>query len=267
MPKINGTFLQLHKKTNTYPPPEYYNTLEFGETISLADCVDKGNSAGTVSYKFSSIDEVRRLIGTADPQNKLFLVESNSAHHMSAFLVQRAFDGMERDSEGKITGALVVNFDQHEDHGKPNSEFYCGSWGGHVNSDYLVVGLFSRQEAHLYNYGANGYKNFPLKKCTDIYKSYSKIYVTVDMDVLNGGKSRRTNWKHGAMSKDILLRLLNDLPGDKLVAADVTGFPPYIQNEGTRNESLGELNTYLSDITETAETLCRLMGIQPYTDN
>lgn len=254
MSKINGTFLKLHDQVGKFPP-QYYNTIEFGRTIPLVDYVDEGCSESSRTYIFSCYDKIRSCIGAIDPANKeLFFVESNSAHHLSAFLAQSAFNNMPKDDKGKMPGALVVNFDQHDDHGTPGSKLFCGNWSGHVSCDYLVVGLKNKTEAHFYKYGERKYTIYTLEKYKDLFENYEQIYVTVDMDVLTNGVSKRTNWGPGDMTKEKLIELLSDLPGDKLAAADITGFPP------SKNGNADELASYINDITKTAETLCKIMG-------
>lgn len=260
MSKINGTFLKLHDQVGKFPP-QYYNTNEFDRTISLVDCVTEGCSERSDTYKFSSDDEIRSRIGAIDPADKeLFFVESNSAHHLSAFLAQSAIDNMPKDDDGKTPGALVVNFDQHDDHGTPGSKLFCGNWSGHVSCDYLVIGLKNKTEAHFYKYGESKYTVYTLEQYKDLFEDYEQIYVTVDMDVLTNGASKRTNWGAGDMTKEKLIELLSDLPGDKLVAADITGFPP------NKNGDADELASYINDITDTAKALCNIMG-RPLTSD
>lgn len=261
MSKINGTFLQVHRQTGNFPPP-YYNPLEFDRRIFLADCAKKGAPYSTDSYDFSSQVEVLRRIGNIDPLKELFFVESSCAHHLSCFLAQSTFTRLKKEGAEKNPKQLVVNFDQHLDHGLPFGRFYCGSWGSYVNCDYLVVGVSDGSEAFLYPCGSSTAQKYSVKKLMDIraiYEQYEQIYVTVDTDVLKGGGSKRTNWPHGAMPKEILLLLLNAVPGKKIAAADITGFPPNIKDEDERNKNINELNSYIRDITKIARVLCDLM--------
>ena len=269
LPKINGTFLQVHPRIGKFPPP-YYNTLEFDRRIFLADCAKEGAPYATDSYEFLSKAEVCRRIGTIDPLKELFFVESNCAHHLSCFLSQSAFVRSKKEGEEKTPKHLVVNFDQHSDHGLPFGRFYCGSWGGYVGCDYFVAGVSKGTEAVLYHCGsgtAEKYRLNDLSAIRAIYDGYEQIYVTVDTDVLVGGENKRTNWPHGDMTKDILFLLLNAVPGKKIAAADITGFPPNIKDEDERNKSIGKLDSYINDIAETAKVLCDLMDRPLYLSN
>ena len=264
MSTINGTFLSLHSCNPNLS--RYYNTLKFNRRICLADCLDGGRPPYSESYKFLDSDEAVRRIGEVNPLEELFFVESNSAHHISRYLAIHAYDSFTEENGGKRPeNFLVLNFDQHEDHGTPAGRFYCGSWGGYVaadlSCDYLVIGVSKGMEAFLYPYD-NGKETYSLKEpevLEEIYSQYDRIYVTVDMDVLTGGKSKRTNWGHGYIDQSILNILLKMIPSEKIISADITGFPPK-PIEHAEDVDVEEINSYFQDITEIAKTLTGLMG-------
>lgn len=300
MARINGTYVSLHEACDDYP--FYKGNLEFNGTLCLADYFEKVGSYDTSdTYQFRGITytnkelsapkipETEALLAGIIPDKALLFTESNSAHHLTYFYVKEAarhlLDG------DKL---LVVNFDQHEDTGGNDSIFYCGSWGGNricnaVGCDYLVVGpkyvdrtvfgnlkeYFEYKEQNAKKtkpaYAANLYtRDGGVIDCAatamqDLYARYDKIYVTVDMDVLTCGSDvTRTNWGSGNMTLEQLGEHLAELPGNKLIAADITGFPPVNSEKYECGHDL--LNSYINDIRDTSVALCNLMGIPPFID-
>lgn len=274
MAKINGTYVSLHEACDDYP--YYKGNLEFNDTLCLADYFEKAGSLDrSDTYQFRGIDftnkeasaskipETEALFAGRIPDKALLFTESNSAHHLTYFYVKKAARHLLNGDK-----LLVVNFDQHEDTGGNDSIFYCGSWGGNricntVGCDYLVVGK-DMGTAKLYTGEGHG-TSYPTDSLTSIYEKYNKIYVTVDMDVLTCGSDvKRTNWSSGNMTLEQLGERLAELPANKLIAADITGFPPVNSEKYERGHEL--LNSYINDIRDTSVALCNLMGIPPFID-
>lgn len=272
MPKINGTFICLHSCNSDLSP--YYNPLEFTERLCLADCFNGGRPPASDTYLITNQAEIERRFGKIDTCKKLFFTESNSAHHISYFIAKRVFDQLcVCETSAKY---LVINFDQHQDNGTMKGDFFCGSWGSRVtgllHADYFIIGEKTRVDSHLFhsdpsvkalNYTSSNRSEF--EKIITKINEYDKIYVTVDMDVLTDkdDKIQRTNWKHGNIKTDVLLGMLERLPAEKIVAADITGFPPkhMLSGESVPMSKKGELDSYILDIEAIAQALCNTMGI------
>lgn len=268
--KINGTYFSLHRQIGRFLYPYYKEGLEFREEIKLADYFSKpAPYCDSLSYSLTGpkteaelIEDMERLLTDRVPDKSLFFNESNSAHHLTYFLANEA---ARRLGSAKL---LVINFDQHMDFGTPAGRFFCGSWGSRIcNSgcDYMVVGCNRRVTS--FKAGETSGKAYELAQLSDcIAKRHSdcaKIYVTVDMDVLeNPASPKRTNWNPGCLERDTLTRLLTSLPADKITAADITGFPPVDTNSAA--DELEKLKPYADDILRTAEILCGLMNIEQY---
>ena len=300
MAKINGTYLSLHENSDNYP--YYKGNLEFRDTLCLAGHFIKNGSidkSDTYDFKILPNDEdnkpdkqkarIEAVVCGMLPDKTLFFTESNSAHHMTYFYVKEAAKRVA--PEEKL---LVVNFDQHEDTGSPNAYFYCGSWGG-ANScsaarcDYLIVGQTYAERTNFSNpaeyleykrqtagqpkpaYMAKLFsRDGSVKRCaaenlSEVYARYNKIYVTVDMDVLTCGEDlKRTNWGSGNLVTDALRAHLAEIPDNKLIAADITGFPPV---DSYKLENYRELiDSYIDDIRDVSAVLCERMGIPPVVE-
>lgn len=256
MRKINGTFICLHSCNLRISA--YYNTLDFGRKLCLAECFNGGNPPWSDSYRLTKRSELNQRLETVSTQKELFFIESNSAHQLSKFLVERAYDEQAKSGER----FLVVNFDQHTDYGNPESELFCGNWGAHVCAnlacDYLIIGRKGKMDALYYPYEGKPVSyslNDDLDRLGELYSGYDQIYVTVDMDVLTGKTAKRTNWPCGDMTQPELEGLLRMLPPEKIIAADIAGFPP--KADAADRE---ELDGYLSDLEEVAGILNGLMG-------
>jgi len=276
MPKINGTFICLHSCNSALSP--YYNPLEYGERLCLADCFDGGRPPSSETYSITNQSKLERSFSQIDAQKKLFFTESNSAHHVSYFIAMRVLQKL-RESETAPQKYLVVNFDQHQDHGTMKADLFCGNWGcrvtDHLQTDYFIIGEKTRIDSHLYHHEPSEKTlNYTSSNPSDLEKimlkinEYDKIYVTVDMDVLNAPDDtiQRTNWKRGSLEKNKLLDLLAHLPAEKIAAADITGFPPKYMLSGAPvpMSKKDRLDAYIKDIEEVASVLCRSMNI-PYT--
>ncbi|MCM1308896.1 MAG: hypothetical protein NC223_09895 [Butyrivibrio sp.] len=289
MAKINGTYVSLHEEGGG--SPYYTEGLEFEHTLCLADCFEKtGGLDQSDTYQFKGIPfenkeaseakmrETEALFDGKIPAKTLLFTESNSAHHLTYFYVKEAKKSLSDNDK-----LLVINFDQHLDTGSSDSAFYCGSWGGNricqaVGCDYLAVGPkyigrtdfgslaeyfeYKKQNAgkpaHPYAvklYTSDGsVVSCEAASPQSLYDRYDKIYVTVDMDVLTCGEDlKRTNWGSGNMSLNQLKSLLSELPANKLIAADITGFPPVNSEKAENFKEL--LSSYIDEIRELSEIL------------
>lgn len=275
MSKVNGIFICLHSCNSEMSP--YYNTLEYDERLCLADCFDGGRPPSSNTYSIINQDKIERSFNGINAQKKLFFTESNSAHHISYFIAKRVFEQL-RKEEVAPQKYLVVNFDQHQDYGSMRGEFFCGSWGcrvtGSIQADYFIIGEKTKIDSHLYHsdpkektLAYDSSKDSDLENILSKINEYDKIYVTVDMDVLTFSDNmiQRTNWKQGKLQLEILNNLLSKLPNEKIVAADITGFPPKQMLSGSLVPiaKKGVLDSYIQDIQTVAQVLCNKMSI-PY---
>lgn len=271
MPRINGTYLALHRQVGRFRYPYYKGGLEFRETMNLSENFTKQDPQSSETYRLTSprgetesvlMEKIQRHFAGLVPDKALFFTESNSAHHITYFLAGETANRL-----GKDVKLLVINFDQHEDHGISPNCFYCGNWGSYTVKetccDYLVVG--PRGKITSYKFREPGCETYELsvaglQRCLrERHSNCQQYYVTVDMDILENDKDTpRTNWKPGQVSCETLNELLNSLPADKVTAADITGFPPVGPN--VSDEYLQGLIPYTQDIETIAATLCGLMG-------
>lgn len=273
MTKMNGTYFALHKQAGWFPYPYCKGNLTFREEENLSGRLSKLAPYGSSDTYFLTgggkeetlIARMEEWLQDKVPEKSLFFTESNSAHHMTYFLA-----GERAEQLGEGEKLLVINFDQHEDHGFSARTFFCGNWGSHImrraNCDYVVVGASNRITS--FKAGMPGCQKYGLNQLAECleqrHKDCSRIYVTVDMDVLKNDMAlKRTNRNSGVMSFDVLRALLNSLPGEKITAADITGFPPVTPNY-PKNNKMYCFAPYILDIKHTAEILCRLMGIAAY---
>lgn len=271
MPKINGTYLALHRQVGRFRYPYYKGGLEFRETMNLSENFTKQDPQSSETYHLTSprggtepelMEEIQGHFAGLVPDKALFFTESNSAHHITYFLAGETAKRL-----GKDVKLLVINFDQHEDHGTSSGAFFCGSWGSYIvdasRCDYLVVG--PRGKITSYKFGEPGCETYKLsvddlQRCLrERHSDCQQYYVTVDMDILENDKRiPRTNWGPGQVSCEALNELLNSLPAGKVTVADITGFPPVGSN--VSDEYLQGLIPYTRDIGTIAATLCGLMG-------
>lgn len=289
MAKINGIYYALHEQIGRFVYPYYKGGLEFRETVSLADAVKKNGSNDTSeTYDIMGLvaekdaETVKAKKGAFEkrfenifPSKPLLLTESNSAHHLTYFYVKEIAKQLKKSGDHKL---LVINFDQHEDYGSTGAEFFCGSWGSRIVADipcdYIAVGVGEKGKISSWKHDVSGVSKVEFlpeepgespadrlaKILSERHGDCEKIYVTVDMDVLTcSGTLKRTNWGSGKLTMSELKDCLEILPEDKMVAADITGFPPVDRTK--LDEQLDLLNSYTENIKETAEVLCRKLGI------
>ncbi|MDE6699234.1 MAG: hypothetical protein K2J91_07150 [Lachnospiraceae bacterium] len=278
MPKINGTYVSLHKQTGRFPYPYYKGGLEFKNNEYYDFLIKNYFDDSPESYEIKGLaktagpNEIKEYIAEIETKFKdkiteksLMFTESNSAHHMTYFYVKELAGRL-----GEGEKLLIINFDQHKDYGSPNGKFFCGSWGSYISSaigcDYVVVG--AGKNGGIISIKSDGTeREYPveeLDKCLrERHSDCTKIYVTVDMDILTNSISlKRTNWGSGKMPPLYLRNILKTLPAEKIISADITGFPPV--NSQKLDNNLELLNSYVDDIRVIAELLCSLMGIAPY---
>ncbi len=294
MAKINGTYYALHQQIGRFVYPYYKGALEFRETVNLAEDVKKTGSNDTPdTYDIketymernpgvlkAKIEAFEGKFENKIPYRSLLLTESNSAHHLTYFYVKEIAKQLKKSGDHKL---LIINFDQHEDYGSVEGRFFCGSWGSRIvadiQCDYIAVGVGPKGEISSWRFDRNSgelsvdrLKESPAegpeessvarlaRLLAERHSDCDKIYVTVDMDVLTcTGDLKRTNWGSGNLKMVELKDYLESLPEDKMVAADITGFPPV---DATKLDGQSELlNSYTENIKETAEILCRKLGI------
>ncbi|MCH5273427.1 MAG: arginase family protein [Lachnospiraceae bacterium] len=260
-------FISLHTldAPKYYHPDTFTNQFSPGNIIYLGNSVTGGNPPFSDSYVIPNETDVQTAFNGVDPLSKLFFVESNSAHHITKFIVQRTYARLI--SQGKINAGkkiLVVNFDQHEDFEGANGKLLCSNWGAHLCSetseaDYMAIGLSQNRRVIFWeNCGTEVTRrtiNEADTSLTGIYDKYDAIYVTVDMDVLVGENATRTNWRDGFMPLDELTALLNALPAGKIFAADITGFPPLQAKKSTIPFNDNILDSHITDITTVKSIL------------
>ena len=283
MCEIEGTFIALHNCKNIEErkecttckgkneTKEYYNEFKYSNILCLADCRKKGSSCFNGGYEFELLNKEAHdenkfrtdlnafekvFCSRINNQNHLFFIESNAAHHLSYFLAKKYLNLEENPSTSRKK--LVINFDRHTDTNASNyaKALACGNWGYWLyelyNCDYLAIGAPGESTKNSFDHGflyiKDGNKN---DKYDTTYKEYEKLYVTVDMDVLkNESNIQRTNWEGGGKVDFESLKIyLNKLPHGKIVAADITGFPPYVNNEDAI------LSRYTNDIKQIADIL------------
>lgn len=155
MANINGIYFfleqQLEQMSNVLQKvscyPYYKAGLEFDKKESLMEYFEKkGNKGDSESYLFKAPEsvelksEVERYVLGKIGDKSLFFNESNSAHHLTYFLVNAvARKSTEHPDFEKI---LVINFDQHEDFGGLG-KLFCGNWGSQLHAlgcGYMAVG-------------------------------------------------------------------------------------------------------------------------------
>ena len=239
--------------------PYYLGDIKTLDTqlIDTSDCWHNGDPSRSDSYILKNEANPMQSIEISEKQ--IFFVTSNSAHHMSHYLASCAFKNVEA-----TASKLVLNFDQHEDHGSETDtkKMLCSNWGGYTkgyNSHYAVVGRPMNGKPMFYLYGDTKEKFDSFNELKVSFNRYSHIYVTIDMDILtnNSRESKRTNWNEGCASKKDLIEWINSLP-PKIISADITGFPPQARSaSASTNEE--DLNAYIADIHDVAKALEAIM--------
>ena len=102
-------------------------------TISLHKLCTGGSASYPHSYNFLNENEIMLALDPIDSLHSVVINESSCAHHLSYFLIRKAYraliESKQADERSKI---LVINFDQHEDFGKYTDVFFCGNWGSRI---------------------------------------------------------------------------------------------------------------------------------------
>lgn len=259
-------FISVNSEKGFAPNRYYKKGLEIEAEIPLYSLLCSGCPFSRDSYRLIS----RCIPLTESPASKtiesavhkspvtknLFFVESNCAHNISYFTASIAAASLKAGQK-----LLIINFDQHSDHGKATDELLCSNWGGFARNDltcdYLVIGepsYFPKGVCSFYN--ADGIrKEVPVKSTADLLKQYDAYYVTVDMDILKNGTGlpQRTNWNDGILLKENLMEYMDIIPEGKVISADITGLPPYKTAEIDESEKY--FTQYIADINEIAEKL------------
>lgn len=248
------------KRKSAYLKPDFRD-----KTVSLKKNCTGGSAALPNSYNFLNEREIMMKLDPIDSLHCVVINESNCAHHLSYFLISKAYrallESKQADDRSRI---LVVNFDQHEDFGNYTDVFFCGNWGSRIfeekGFDFMSVGCFEndRVYARLWRhnespeaFGLDSFEDF-----NKIYEYYDKIYVSVDMDVLTGSyKCLRTNRTNGELTANRLRALLRKIPTHKLFAADITGLPPIGEKTANRRSGSDDFESYIFDIRSAADML------------
>ena len=253
----NGAFIKVAKQEKD--ARKYFHKAGIVDltqitTIDLSEFIKEDfnkSAAQTKVYTIKKDDE--SIIGklnesSTKPKKPLYLVESNSAHHISYFLAKKAFG----EPNGKTR--LVINFDQHEDYGN-NSVFNCGTWGSHLKvkyqADYFVYGLKQGNGIVCKLNNNSEHK----KDVAELLNGYAEIYITIDMDVFAGTQNQqRTNWPNGNVKSICeVINLINSLKKEKIIAADIHGLP--VATELSLKRVPKEVTQYLNDISDLAAVL------------
>lgn len=259
-------FISVNKKEIFMPNRYYREGLDFETEIPLGNMFTNGRVRGTESYKLIAqcaplmqspvAKNIQELVSKSSDNKHLFFIESNSAHNITYFTSNISTASLE---EGKKL--LIVNFDQHSDHGTATGELLCSNWGGFAGNDlqcdYLVIGepsYYPDDNCSFYQADRKRIQK-SIKGIETEFQNYDAIYVTVDMDVLqNGiGMPKRTNWGEGKLTKEALISHLKLLPDGKITSADITGFPPFEMSKLAENEK--QFTQYITDISEIAQVL------------
>lgn len=244
---------------------DYFKPDFCDKIISLQKNCTGGSASLPHSYNFLSESEIMMRLDQIDSLHSLVITESNCAHHLSYFLIRKAYKALleskRADDRAKI---LVVNFDQHEDFGKYTDVFYCGNWGSRIfeekGFDFMSVGccenerVYARIQRH--NDSAADFKLDYFEDFLNIYAYYDKIYVSVDMDVLTGSyKCLRTNRTNGELTANHLRTLLRQIPTHKVFAADISGLPPIREKTVNKRANIDDIESYVFDVKTAANIL------------
>ncbi len=263
--KSQNIVLVTVDKKNCKHKAGYFRPDFRSKTVSLQKCCTGGSPALHNSYNFLNESEIMVKIDPIDSLNTVVINESNCAHHLSYFLISKAYrallESKQADDRSKI---LVVNFDRHEDFGNYSDVFFCGNWGSRVfeekGFDFMSVGCCEndRVYARLWqqnetpkNFGQDDFEEF-----YKIYECYDKIYVSVDMGVLTGSyKCLRTNRTNGELTANRLRVMLRQIPTHKLFAADIAGLPPVGEKTPNRVSNSDDMEEYVLDVKLVADIL------------
>lgn len=274
---------ELTKKNESrliIPDPEL-----FSQEGSSPHGISYKNDEGGIVIKKSMTNKLEEIFN--DYTNKLYaIVNRNTAHQMSYFLSEYAFNKVKGNGRKKI----VINIDQHYDYtSNPDNQIKFLSWGGNIcnltgdysanygtDVTYIVAGLsgsgciVKRYEAKTTNAGITikEYQNIgDSTKVNFIIQSIFEgktlnnidYYITLDTDVMQGSN---TFYKSGIYSKDevmnIIQRLLDTIKtdGNNLVGFDVTGLPIR-----TSKQSDYDFSTYDESFEQTISVTDEIEGL------
>lgn len=263
--KQQNTALVTVGKTRFGGSAGYFKPDFCDAAISLHRLCAGGSASLPHTYNFLNESEIMLLLDPIDSLHTVVINESTCAHHLSYFLIRKAYRALiETKQADERSRILVINFDQHEDFGNCGDVFFCGNWGSRIfeekGVDFLSVGIveddrvFARIRRH--NHVPEDISLDHPEELHKIYAQYDKIYVSVDMDVLTGSyRCLRTNRTNGELTANRLRVLLRQIPTYKVFAADITGLPPIGGKTVNRRASSDDVETYLFDVRTTANIL------------
>ncbi len=251
---------EIDAASGNYNGGNYVKTLstsKYGKSLDISAQTKRknGHETDSGSYIFDDVGVKKRLSGGI-ANDYLCFVQSNSAHQLTYYLAGEVF------KQSKATQKLVFNFDQHADTGGSASELWCGTWGGErlkqmiPNCSYSVLGATGKKINLTEEVEKLFIKNYTQTLETGHKPAHSglDIYVTVDMDVLDRGQgnegTKRTNWKHGHQNIEDLIAAISLIP-NRVIGADVTGFPPFDKD----HKNKASIEVYLKDIDSIAAAL------------
>lgn len=243
-----------------YFKPDFHDGV-----ISLQRLCTGGSAALPLSYNFLNESEIMVLLDPIDSLHTVVINESSCAHHLSYFLIRKAYRALiETKQADERSEILVINFDQHEDFGNYSDVFFCGNWGSRIfeekGVDFMSVGIVEDDRVlariRRHNCAPEDISLDRLDELHKIYAQYNKIYVSVDMDVLTGSyRCLRTNRTNGELTANKLRLLLRQIPTHKVFGADITGLPPIGAKTVNRRASGDDVETYIFDVRTTANIL------------
>lgn len=235
------------------------------KTISLQKLCTGGSASLPHSYNILNESEIMVKLDPIDSLHNVVINESNCAHHLSYFLIRKAYRALiESKRADERSRILVINFDQHEDFGNNTDVFFCGNWGSRIfeekGFDFMSVGCCEGERVYARIRRHNSVsEDIGLDHSEDFYKIYArydKIYVSVDMDVLTGSyKCLRTNRTNGELTANRLRTLLRQIPTHKVFAADITGLPPVGEKTVNRRANIDDVEAYLFDVKTASDIL------------
>lgn len=244
---------------------DYFKPDFSDATVSLQKLCTGGSASFPHSYNFLNESEIMVALDRVDSLHNVVINESSCAHHLSYFLVRKAYralvESKQADERSRI---LVINFDQHEDFGNYTDVFFCGNWGSRIfedtGVDFMSVGIIENDRVlarlRRHNHIAEDISLDHPEELHKVYAQYDKIYISVDMDVLTGSyRCLRTNRTNGELTANRLRALLRQIPTHKVFAADITGLPPVGEKTVNRRASIDDVETYLFDVRTAANIL------------
>lgn len=243
---------------------DYFKPDFCDKIISLQKNCTGGSASLPHSYNFLSESEIMMKLDQIDSLHSLVITESNCAHHLSYFLIRKAYKALleskRADDRAKI---LVVNFDQHEDFGKYTDVFYCGNWGSRIfeekGFDFMSVGccenerVYARIQRH--NDSAADFKLDYFEDFLNIYAYYDKIYVSVDMDVLTAVISVCEPTEQTASLPLIICAPFCGKSPRTRFSPRISPLPPIGEKTVNKRANIDDIESYVFDVKTAANIL------------